>query len=416
MRVRQQRCKVYLGRWSRATWKNQSGKRSRRPIEMILQSKKVWIADRFIEAQIEIEDGKIANIFSYGTKPVDVDYGAQRILPGFIDVHCHGAFGFDTNEAKPDGLRYWLRNIVKEGVTGLLPTTITQSEAVLTDALKNVAQVVAEGYTGAEILGVHFEGPYLDMLYKGAQPEQFIVKPTVEQFEKYQQAANGLIKYITMATETDEDFALTRYCVEHGVVVSIGHSAATFDQAVMAFAHGARSMTHVYNGMSPFKHRQNGMVGAAYSIKSMYGEIICDGNHSTPAALRLFFEQKGPHYGLMVSDALMAKGSPAGSKFIFGGNRIEIYPDGSAHLTSSKGLAGSTLRINEGLRLLIEDAMVPIETAINACTKNPAECLRIADRKGAIKVGLDADLVVLDPDYQVIQTYCLGKSMLDGEK
>ena len=308
-----------------------------------------------------------------------------------------------------------MRNIVKEGVTALLPTTITQSEEVLTNALKNVAKVVREGYTGAEILGIHFEGPYLDMKYKGAQPEQYIRKPSVEQFKKYQEAADGLIRYITMATEADEDFALTRYCAEHGVVVSIGHSAATSQEAAQAFAHGARSMTHVYNGMTPFNHRANGLVGAAYRMKSMYGEIICDGNHSTPAALHQFFEAKGPHYGMMVSDALMAKGSPAGSKFIFGGNEIEIYPDGSAHLTSTKGLAGSTLHINDGLRILIEEALVPVDTAINSCTKNPAACLRVDDRKGAIKVGLDADLVVLNRDYQVLQTYCMGSPMLNEQ-
>lgn len=379
---------------------------------MIIQSKKVWIADRFIPAQIKVEDGKIADVYEYGKYPADKDYGCNRILPGFIDIHCHGAYAFDTNDAKEDGLRYWVKNIVNEGVTALLATTITQSEEVLTNALKNVAKVVKDGYEGAEILGVHFEGPYLDMVYKGAQPEQYIVKPTVEQFEKYQEAADGLIKYITMATETDDDFALTRHCAETGVVVSIGHSAATSDQAVQAFAHGARSMTHVYNGMTPFNHRANGLVGAAYRIKSMYGEIICDGNHSTPEALHQFFEAKGPHYGIMVSDALMAKGSPAGSKFIFGGNEIEIYPDGSAHLTSTKGLAGSTLHINDGLRILIEEALVPVDTAINSCTKNPAECLRIADRKGSIKVGLDADLVVLNGDYQVLQTYCMGNAMI----
>ena len=380
---------------------------------MIIQSKKVWFADQFVEAQIEVEDGKIVDIYEYGTKPVDQDYGSNWILPGFIDIHCHGAYGFDTNDAEEEGLRYWVKNIVNEGVTALLATTITQSEEVLTNALKNVAKVVEDGYEGAEILGVHFEGPYLDMKYKGAQPEQYIVKPTIEQFKKYQEAANGLIRYITMATETDEDFALTRYCSEHGVVVSIGHSAATSKQAVQAFAHGARSMTHVYNGMTPFNHRANGLVGAAYRMKSMYGEIICDGNHSTPAALRMFFDAKGPHYGIMVSDALMAKGSPAGSKFIFGGNEIEIYEDGSAHLTSSKGLAGSTLNINKGLRILIEEALVPIDTAINSCTKNPAACLHIDDRKGSIKVGLDADLVVLDRDYNVLQTYCMGKEMLE---
>ena len=382
---------------------------------MIIQSTKVWVADQFIKAQIEVENGKITNLYEYGTKTADVDYGDNRILPGFIDLHCHGAYGFDTNDANEEGLRNWVKNIVSEGVTALLPTTITQSEEVLTNALKNVAKVVREGYTGAEILGIHFEGPYLDMKYKGAQPEQYIVKPTVEQFEKYQEAADGLIRYITMATETDEDFELTKYCAEHGVVVSIGHSAATSEQAVQAFAHGARSMTHVYNGMTPFNHRANGLVGAAYRMKSMYGEIICDGNHSTPAALHQFFEAKGPHYGMMVSDALMAKGSPAGSKFIFGGNEIVIYPGGSAHLTSTGGLAGSTLHINEGLRILIEEALVPVDTAINACTKNPAACLRVDDRKGSLKVGMDADIVVIDRDYKVLQTYCMGEKMLDAE-
>lgn len=382
---------------------------------MIIQSRKVWLADQFVEAQIEIEDGKIVNVFHYMEKPADCDYGGNWILPGFIDLHCHGAYGFDTNDAEEEGLRNWVRNIVNEGVTALLPTTITQSEEVLTNALKNIARVVRAGYTGAEILGIHFEGPYLDMKYKGTQPEQYIRKPSVEQFKRYQKAADGLIRYITIAAETDEDLALTRYCAEHGVVVSIGHSAATSREAVRAFAYGARSMTHVYNGMSPFHHRANGLVGAAYRMKSMYGEIICDGIHSTPAAIHQFFEAKGPHYGMMVSDALMAKGSPAGSRFLFGGNEIELYPDGSAHLTSTKELAGSTLPINEGLLILIEEALVPVDTAINSCTKNPAECLRVDDRKGSIKVGLDADLVVLDREYQVLQTYCMGRPMLNRQ-
>ena len=379
---------------------------------MLIQSKKIWIADQFIAAIIATENGKIIDILPYGSKPVDVDYGNKRIVPGFLDIHCHGAFEFDTNDANEEGLRNWTKNIVSEGVTGFLATTITQSEEVLTKAVANVAKVMEDGYEGAEILGIHFEGPYLDMVYKGAQPEQYIVKPTVEQFERYQAAAKGHIVYLTMATETDEDFALTRYLTEHGVVVSIGHSAATYEQAVMAYAHGARSMTHVYNGMTPFNHRANGLVGAAYRIRTMYGEIICDGNHSTPAALNNYFMSKGPDYCIMISDALMAKGTPIGSKFIFGGNEIVIYPDGSAHLTSTGGLAGSTLRINQGLRILVEEAMVPFNYAINSCTINPARCIGVDDRKGAICVGKDADLVVLDNDYSVIQTYCMGEAKL----
>lgn len=379
---------------------------------MLIQSKKIWIADQFVAAMIETKNGKIKNILPYGTKPADIDYGDKRIVPGFIDVHCHGAYEFDTNDANEEGLRNWTKNIVGEGVTGFLATTITQSEEVLTKALKNVAKVIEDGYEGAEILGIHFEGPYLNVKYKGAQPEQYIVKPTITQFEKYQAAAGGHIKYITLATENDEDFALTEYLSKKGVVVSIGHSDATYEQAVMAYAHGARSMTHVYNGMTPFNHRANGLVGAAFRIRTMYGEIICDGNHSTLAALNIFYMTKGPDYAIMISDALMAKGTPVGSKFLFGGNEIEIYPDGSAHLTGAGNLAGSTLKLNDGLRILVEEAMVPFNYAINSCTINPARCLGIDDRKGAIGVGMDADMVVLDTDYTVLQTYCRGEAKL----
>ena len=379
---------------------------------MIIQSKKVWIADQFMPAQIEMDGGKIVAVVPYDAKPADVDYGDKRIIPGMIDVHCHGAYEFDTNYAEEAGLRNWSKNIVSEGVTAFLATTITQSEEVLTKAVANVAKVMEEGYEGAEILGIHFEGPYLDMKYKGAQPEEHIVKPSIEQFERFQAAAKGNIRYVTMATETDKDFELTRYLADKGIVVSIGHSAATYEQACMAYANGAQCLTHVYNGMTPLNHRANGLVGAAFRLRTMYGEVICDGNHSTTAALNMFFMSKGPDYCIMISDALMAKGTPIGSRHIFGGNEILIYPDGSAHLTKIDSLAGSTLQLNKGLKILIEDALVPVNYAINSCTLNPANLLGIADRKGSIRVGKDADIVVLDNDYSVIQTYCMGQAKL----
>lgn len=375
---------------------------------MIIQSKKVWIADQFIPAQLELEDGIIKEIYPYNEKEVTKDYGDLRILPGFIDIHCHGAYGFDTNDADPEGLRKWTKGIVDEGVTSFLATTLTQSEEVLTNAVSNVAKVVEEGYEGAEILGIHFEGPYLNKAHKGAQPEEYCVKPDIEQFKRYQKAAHGLIKYITMAVENDEDYALTKYCSQNNVVVSIGHSNATYEQAVQAYGHGARSMTHVYNAMTPFTHRANGLVGGALRIRNMYGEIICDGNHSTLAALNNFFTSKGPDYSIMITDSLMCKGFPVGTKFDFGGQEVVIYPDGSAHLVEAGNLAGSTLNVNKGLKILIEDALVPVNYAINACTSNPARCLHVDDRKGTIGVGYDADLVVLDRDYEVVQTYCKG--------
>lgn len=375
---------------------------------MIIQSRKIWVLDTWVPGQIQTEGEKIKAILPYETLPVDEDYGDLRIVPGFIDQHTHGAYGWDTNDATPDGLRKWMKNIVREGVTGILPTTITQSEAVLTAAVKNVAQVVREGYEGAEILGIHFEGPYLDQTYKGAQPEQYCVKPDVEQFKRYYEASDHLIKLITIATEHDCNYDLTHYCVDHGIVVSQGHSSATYEQAVLGIANGAMSMTHVYNGMTKFHHREPGLVGTAFRFPDVYGELITDGNHSARAAIYDFYQAKGPNFAIMVTDSLMVKSLPTGTKVLFGGNEIELMPDGSAHLTSTGNLAGSTLNVNKGLKIL-EEAGVPWTSAINSVTMNPATLLGFNDRKGSIQAGKDADLVVLDDDYNVVMTYARGK-------
>ena len=379
---------------------------------MIIQSKQVWIAGQFLAMQLEVNDGKITDILPYGTKEADEDYGEKRILPGFIDVHTHGAYGFDTNDAEPEGLRDWMKRIPEEGVTAILPTTVTQMPEVLTEALRNVAAVVKEGYEGAEILGVHFEGPYLDMEYKGAQPPEAIATAAVEQFKMYQEAAEGLIKYITMAPEHDRNFALTRHCRETGVVVSMGHSSATYEQAMLGIANGATSMTHVYNGMTPYHHRKPGLVGAAFRVRDIYGEIICDGCHSHLAALNNYFQAKGRDYGLMVSDSLRAKHCPPGGSYQLGGHDIEIGEDGLARLKGTDTIAGSTLNMNKGLKILVEKALVPLDAAINSCTLNPARCLGVDERKGKLVVGYDADIVVLEDNYDVVQTYCRGKKML----
>ena len=379
---------------------------------MILQSKRVWIGGQFMAAQLETENGKIVRILPWGEKAADEDYGEKRMVPGFIDVHTHGAYGFDTNDGEPEGLRDWMRRIPEEGVTSILPTTVTQMPDVLSKAVANVARVVEEGYEGAEILGIHFEGPYLDMEYKGAQPPEAIAQPTVEQFRMYQEAAHGLIKYITMAPEHDPDFALTRYCSSHGVVVSMGHSSATYEQALMGIANGAMSMTHVYNGMTAYHHRKPGLVGTAFRVRDIYGEIICDGCHSHLAALNNYFTAKGRDYAIMISDSLRAKHCPPGGDYELGGHPIEIGEDGLARLKGTDTIAGSTLYMNRGLKILVNEAMVPFVAALNSCTINPARALRVDDRKGRLAAGYDADIVVLEDDYSVVQTWCKGIAML----
>lgn len=379
---------------------------------MIIQSKRIWIAGQFIAAQLEIQEGKILRVLPYGSRQVDEDCGNDRIVPGFIDIHTHGAYNFDTNDGEPEGLREWMRRIPEEGVTSILPTTVTQMPDVLEKAVANVAAVAREGYEGAEMLGIHFEGPYLDMEYKGAQPPEAIAKATVEQFKRYQEAAEGMIKYITLAPEHDADFALTRYCSQNGVVVSMGHSSATYEQALLGIANGATSMTHVYNGMTPYHHRKPGLVGTALRVRDIYGEVICDGCHSHLAALNNFFTAKGRDYSIMISDSLRAKHCPPGGAYQLGGHDIEIGEDGLARLKGTETIAGSTLFLNRGLKILVEDAMVPFDTALNSCTINPARCLGVDDRKGRIAAGLDADLVRLADDYGVLQTWCRGAKML----
>lgn len=378
---------------------------------MIVESSRVWAAGQFMPLQIEIKDGVIAGIFPAGSRKADRDFGDLRIVPGFIDVHTHGAYGYDTNDGTPEGLREWARRIPEEGVTAYLATTVTQMPPVLTKAVRNVADVVREGYEGAEILGIHFEGPYLDMEYRGAQPPEAIAPPDVEQFKLYQEAASGLIKYITLAPEHDKDFALTHYCAGTGVVVSMGHSSATYEQALLGIANGATSMTHVYNGMTSFTHRAPGLVGAALRVRDIYGEIICDGCHSEFAAVNNFYAAKGRDYSILITDSLRPKHCPPGGNYKLGGHDIIIGEDGLARLKENGTIAGSTLCMNKGLKLLVEQALVPFDAALNSCTINPARCLGVDDRKGKLTAGYDADFVVLEDNYDVKETWCRGKRM-----
>ena len=377
---------------------------------MLIQSKRIWVVEQWVSAQIEIEGHLIKAIWPYGTKAVNLDYGNKRILPGFIDTHCHGAFGFDTNDADPDGLKMWLKAAPKEGLTTLCPTTITQSETILTKALENVAAIAAQHSEGAVIGGIHFEGPYLNTAYKGAQPEPFIVKPDVAQFKNYQKAAKNLIKIITLAPEKDHEYELIRYLSQSGVAVHVGHSGATYQEALFAFANGANGLTHTYNAMSPFNHREPGLVGAALRFGNVYAEIISDGNHVSWPAINILFKAKGKDHCVMITDALCAKGLVAG-RYVFGGQTIDIRANGGAYLVDSNTLAGSTLTFNQGLRNLIENAGVDEVSAINAVTINPAKVLKIADHCGKIQAHYDADLTIIDQDYTVLATYVKGKAV-----
>lgn len=376
---------------------------------MIIQSTRVWVATQFLPLQLEIENKKIKAVHNYDEKPVDHDYGNDRIVPGFIDIHIHGGYGFETNEGDEEGLRNLQMRLLEEGVTGFLPTTITQSEEVLTGAVKNVAHVIKNPSKGANILGIHFEGPYLAMEFKGAQPGEHIVKPSIEQFDRINQAADGQIKVVTMATEEDDDFKLTRHLDSQGIVVSLGHTGATYQEAILGFANGARSITHVYNGMSRFHHRDPNVVGASLRVQDVYGEIIVDGNHSDFNNVNTYMRAKGKNRTILITDALKPKGMPVGTEFMFGGHPVKILENGSAWLMDGNALAGSTLMTNRGVQNIIEKANLDWEHALNAASTNPATLLKLDDHKGYLHAGYDADITVLNNDFDVMATYVGGE-------
>lgn len=372
---------------------------------MIIQSKRILIEDKIIDGQLEIEEGRIKNFYSYNKEKVDIDFANYLIVPGFYDIHCHGYEGFDCNDGSPEGLLSWLKNITREGVCGICPTTVTDSKERLLNALKNVKEVYNLNPYGAKILGIHFEGPYLSKEFKGAQPEEYIVEADVDEFVEYVENSGNLIKIITLAPEHDKNFELINYCKNNNINVSLGHSASDYKMALDAIKAGAKGITHTFNGMADLNHHKPTLIDAALLADS-YCEIICDGRHVSLSCLELLFRVKDINKIIMISDALMAKNLPIGSEMIFGSQKVRLDEDGVCRLESGK-LAGSTLKINEGLKLLVEKLNIPLHKAIKTCTVNPAKYLGLKDR-GEIKPNYIADLTILDDYFNVISTFVEG--------
>jgi len=375
---------------------------------MIVKSRNVWLDGAFSEAAIAMDNGVISDILPYDTA-ADTDFGDARIVPGFIDIHTHGAFGIDTNTASPEELLRWGKMLPREGVTAFLPTTITDTVENLSSALSSVAKATGKG-GGAEILGAHLEGPFIDGAHRGAHPEELILPPSVQLFSELQQAAEGCIRVVTLAPEREGGEELVRFLQKNGIAASIGHSGCSYDEALAAIEWGALGMTHVYNGMSPMHHRDPGLLGATLSLPDIYGEIIADGLHCHPAAAAIFYRCKDAHHPIMITDSLAPKGCKAGEGYRVGGEDVTLGEDGLARISGSATIAGSTLFMNEGLRNMVEKAGVPFSAALASCTENPAAYLGISHRKGSIAEGLDADIAVLAEDYTVLAAFCRGKA------
>ena len=337
-----------------------------------------------------------------------IDLQGQVVIPGMIDIHIHGTSGADVMDGEIASLETIVKALPQEGTTAFLATTMTQSDDNISKALKNTANFIKNYQKPgqSEILGVHLEGPFINPSMAGAQPVPCIILPDIPLFERWQKLAEGSIKLVTMAPEQKGGLEFIRYLKQSGVVISIGHSDARFTDVKKSVEAGVTQVTHLYNQMKGMHHREPGVVGAALLLEDLYAELIVDGIHVCPEMIQLAYRNKQSEKLILITDAMRAKCLKNG-EYDLGGQLVSVQ-DGMAVLQNG-ALAGSVLKLNDAMKNMLhycnECNLVDV---IKMTSTNPAKQLNISDRKGSIRVGKDADLVVLSKEYDVLMTFCRG--------
>jgi N-acetylglucosamine-6-phosphate deacetylase len=340
-----------------------------------------------------------------------LDASGLIVLPGFVDLHAHGAVGADVMDADPEGLRRMARFYARHGVTAWLPTTMTASARDLERALEAVGEVIGPVEHGATVLGAHLEGPYLSTARCGAQDPSLIRVAT--RAEATRLLDTGLVRLLAVAPEVQGNRWLVAEAVGRGVTVSAGHTDATYDQALAAVDEGVRHVTHVFNAMRPLGHREPGMLGAALTVGELACELVADNIHVHPAAMRLLLAAKGADGVVLVTDAVRATGLPDGAYQV--GDQPAIHVDGAIRLADGT-LAGSVLTLDRALHNLQAATGRPLAELWAATSHNAARAIGADATKGSLEPGKDADLVLLDPELRVIATVAEGALVHGGEQ
>nr|WP_263324880.1 N-acetylglucosamine-6-phosphate deacetylase [Neobacillus sp. Marseille-Q6967] len=364
---------------------------------------------------ILIEQGKIQEIGPLTSIPADTNdvetieiAKGQTVVPGFIDVHIHGAAGADTMDGTTEALATMAGALPAEGTTSFLATTITQKHENIEKALINAADYQKNHNQAgkAEVIGVHLEGPFINAKRAGAQPVEYIVPPDLELFKKWQELALGTIKLVTVAPEVENGTRLIQYLHENGVVASIGHTDAVYEEMKKAVEAGAKQVTHLFNGMRGIHHREPGVAGSALIFKELMVELIADNIHVRPEVMKLVMDAKGSDGMILITDAMRAKCLKNGI-YDLGGQDVSVA-DGKALLADGT-LAGSILKMNDSLKNIMAAAEISLLEAVKMASVNPAKQLQVYDRKGSITEGKDADITILNEEYQVNLTICRGE-------
>ncbi len=360
-----------------------------------------------IKGNLIIEDGKIASLGNESAQGLMELPENYTVIPGFIDEHIHGAMGSDAMDGTFKDLSTIAKALASEGTTGFLATTMTQSPENICHALNAVKEYREQNpEEGAEILGVHLEGPFIAKEHVGAQPIEYVQKPLVETFKVYEEASGNNIKIVTLAPEVEGAENLIKYLVSKHIVASVGHTGATYEDVKRAIAAGASNATHTYNAMKGVHHREVGTVGATFLFDELNAEIICDGIHVSAPAIQLLYKNKPHNKFTLITDAMRAKHMPDGM-YELGGQPV-IVKNNEARLENGT-LAGSVLKMNLAVKNVMKFLNLPLEEVVKYATINPARNLHIDNEVGSIKVGKRANLVVVDENLNVIMTIRDGK-------
>ncbi|MDR1473521.1 MAG: N-acetylglucosamine-6-phosphate deacetylase [Lactobacillales bacterium] len=384
--------------------------------------KKYILADKFFYANstkgrgyLEIQDGRFGKFYEeLSDMPVEVvDYSGKWIAPGFVDTHIHGFKGVDVMDNNwEDVITTMSEGLLSCGVTSFLPTTLTAEYELLEQVVEGIGAHYKEA-TGAKIQGLYFEGPYFTKEYKGAQNPLYMRSPSIEEFHKWQRAASGLIKKIAIAPECAGAYDFVCQVVDDEVVVALGHSNATFNEAKDIVAAGASVWVHAYNGMRALTHREPGMVGALMSQKHTYAELICDCHHVHPIAAQILLKAVGCEHVALITDCMRAGGMPNG-RYTLGEFDVKVK-DGAARLLSGN-LAGSILQLKDAIKNVVDWGIATSEEAVMMASLIPAISCKIDDRCGKIFTGRAADFVVLNPDMTLFATYLDGKLHYENDQ
>lgn len=381
-------------------------------MKTIIKGGSVYIAHSFQEKDLLIEDGKIARIGEgFADEEADiVDAAGSRVVPGFVDIHTHGSVGVDVNAASAEDFEKICRFQATQGTTSWLCSILTDTREQTLHCIGEFKKWQAWEHQGSTLLGIHLEGPFLSKEYKGAMPEYLLRTPDVELVKEYQQAAGGDIRYITMSPELEGAAEAIPQIKELGIVVAIGHSGADYATARKAIDAGAAASTHTSNAMRLLHQHEPAIWGAVLEDNHVYCEMICDGRHLHPGTVRLIIKTKGLDRVVAVTDSIMAAGLPDGN-YKLGVNDV-VVKDGDARLANGGARAGSTLTTGQGVKNLLAFTGRPLEEILPLLTENPAKLIGAFDCIGSIEEGKDADLVMLDGDCNVCNTFVKGRLCL----